>query len=166
MKARMLILSLLLLNCWSTAASQTQPDSFLARLQGSWAGEGKSFGLDARLRMEWEWVLDQRFLRLNLVNEMQSKQGTIQRFSGHAYYQPKGAGQYAATWFDSRGVTFPVSAQLEGESLIASWGSATTEQGRSVYRLVAPNRIEVIDSVKQKDGTWREFARFLATKVD
>ena len=55
-------------------------------------------------------------------------------------------------------MTFPIKAQADGDALVALWGSADQEQGKSVYRLLEPAKMEVIDSVRQKDGTWREFS--------
>jgi hypothetical protein len=42
---------------------------------------------------------------------------------------------------------------------VAAWGTAETEVGETTYRLTAPDRTEVVDRVKSKDGTWREFGR-------
>ena len=46
----------------------------------------------------------------------------------------------------------------EGDTLTALWGTAETEQGKSVYRLIAESKIEVVDSVQQRDGTWKSLA--------
>jgi hypothetical protein len=147
--------------------AQSAPDSPLNRFQGSWEGPGKAFGMDARLRMKWEWVLGNKFVRLNIINEMRNASGKSQVFEGHAYYAPavKGDGSgFEARWFDSRGVSFPIKANMEGDALVALWGTPEQEQGRSTYRLIEPGKLEVVDSVKQKDGTWREFGRFVVSK--
>ena len=60
--------------------------------------------------------------------------------------------------------SFPIKAHSEGESLIAFWGSPDQEEGKSVYRLVEPGKLEVIDAVRQKDGTWKEFGRFVVQR--
>ena len=142
----------------------SQNNQFLSRLEGSWQGDGKAFGMAANMQLKWEWVLNKKFLRLSLKNEMSTPNGQKQVFEGQAYYQATGADKYEAQWFDSRGVTFPIKAHLEGDALIAMWGSPDKEEGKSVYRLVDASTLEVIDNVKQKDGTWREFGRATLTR--
>ena len=141
-----------------------QPETFLKRLEGTWQGEGKTMGMTARLRLSWEWVWKNKFLRLTIRNEMTAPNGQTQLFEGLAYYQHLGDGKYEATWFDSRGMTFPIKAATEGNALVACWGSPDKEQGKSIYRILEPGRLEVIDEVRQKDGTWKEFGRFIVLK--
>lgn len=150
--------SLLLLLVVPGLAS-SQEDKFLQRLQGDWEGAGQAFGGPARLRVKWEWVLENKFLRLSLKSEMSAADGAKRLFEGQAYYRSDGADKYVAHWFDSRGVTFPIKAQLDGSTLVAWWGSPETEQGKSTYQLIDDTTMEVVDSVKQKDGTYREFGR-------
>jgi hypothetical protein len=144
--------------------AQSQQDQFLSRLEGTWEGEGKGFGMPARLQLSWQWVLDKKFLRLTLRNEMTAAGGQKQIFEGTAYYKALAANKYEAQWFDSRGVTFPIKAQVEGDSLVANWGSPDKEEGKSIYRLSDKDTMEVVDSVKQKDGSWREFGRVVVKR--
>ena len=137
----------------------SQNDKFLSRLHGDWEGEGKAFGGAALMRIEWEWVLENKFLRLNLRNEISAPNRPKQIFEGQAYYRSNGVDKYSAHWFDSRGISFPIKAQLEGNTLIAWWGSPETEEGKSTYQLIDEVTMEIVDSVKQKDGTFREFGR-------
>lgn len=155
MKARVWLLVLLLIPVCAFA----QRDNFLSRLHGEWEGEGKAFGGAARLRLKWEWVLDNKFLRLSLRNEMSGPDGAKQLFEGQAYYRSAGVDKYAAHWFDSRGTTFPIRATLDGNMMTSWWGSPETEEGKSTYQLIDDQTLEVVDSVKQKDGTFREFGR-------
>ncbi len=153
---------LLCVACGGVVQSQSQP--FLNRFEGSWQGEGKTMGMPSRLQLKWEWVLGNKFLRLSLRNTMRAPNDQTQVFEGHAYYQSVGGSKYHADWFDSRGTTFPIEAQAEGEALISLWGTPEKEQGQSIYRLSGPGRMEVIDSVRQKDGTLKEFGRFVVTR--
>lgn len=158
MKARIVaLLSSLVLVFPFQAAAQT--DKFLNSLKGDWQGEGKAFGGAAHLRLKWEWVLDNKFLRLTLRNEISAPNGAKQIFEGQAYYRSAGVDKYQAHWFDSRGTTFPIRALLEDNTLTAWWGSPETEEGKSTYQLIDEATMQVVDSVKQKDGTFREFAR-------
>ena len=153
--------SVLLFPSHRLEASET--DAFLSRLQGTWQGDGKAFGMSARLSMKWEWVLGGKFLRLNLKNEMQSATGNTS-FEGHAYYRPAGEGKYEGEWFDSRGVSFAIKGNMEGDALTALWGAPGEEQGRSIYKFLEAGKLEVVDSVRQKDGTWKEFGRFVVVR--
>ena len=141
----------------------TQSASILERLHGSWRGDGKTMGLPATLHITWERVLAEKFLRLTLTNEMKRPTGERQRFEGHGYYQLK-EGACEGAWFDSRGASFPIKCSLKGQSLIALWGAADTERGKSIYSLLADGRLEVVDSVMQKDGNFKEFGRFVLSR--
>ena len=156
------VLALLL---FVSVQASAQSEKFLSRLQGSWSGEGKAFGMPARMQIKWEWVLDNKFLWLSLKNEMQRAGGPAQVFEGQAFYRSTGADKCEAHWFDSRGVNFPIKAQIEADTLIAFWGSPDKEEGKSSYRLVDDQTLEVVDWVKQKDGTWREFGRAIVKRV-
>ncbi len=117
------------------------------------------------MRIKWEWVLENKFLRLTLKNEMSAADGAKRLFEGQAYYRPDGVDRYVAHWFDSRGVTFPIKAQLDGSTLVAWWGTPETEEGKSTYQLIDETTMEVVDSVKLKDGTFREFGRAKLKKL-
>lgn len=157
----LIALSLLLL---VPGIAYAQTESVFKRLGGSWTGEGKAMGMPATLQMSWDWVLGEKFLRLSLKNEMRGENGQVRVFEGHAYYQPS-EGKCEGKWFDSRGVSFPIECSVEGQSLTAIWGSTATEQGKSVYRLLGGEKLEVVDFVKQPDGSWKEFGRFVVNRV-
>ena len=147
------------------AYASPQDDKFLKRLHGDWEGNGTALGGAARLRIKWEWVLANKFLRLHLKSEMSAAGGAMRVFEGQAYYRPDGVDKYVAHWFDSRGVTFPIKAQLDGSTLVAWWGTPETEEGKSTYQLIDETTLEVVDSVKLKDGTFREFGRAKLKKL-
>jgi len=97
-------------------------------------------------------------MRLTFVSHIGPAPKT-QRFEGHAYYQSAGEGRYQGTWFDSSGQVRPIVASGTAGTLVAAWGTAETEQGETTYRLTTSNRMELVDRVRGKDGTWREFGR-------
>jgi cyanophycinase-like exopeptidase len=76
-------------------------------------------------------------------------------FEGAAVYEPKGEREFVATWWDSQGAKHPIVASVDGASLTSLWG----ESGRTVYSLLASGELEVVDSIKRKDGSWSEFGR-------
>jgi len=142
-----------------SGASNTPQDDISSKLAGSWAGEGKAFGRPSRPEMKWELTLNGKFIKLNYKNQMKSSKGETQIFEGHGYYKSLGGGKYQGTWFDSQGAQHPIKATFEDNALTANWGTPETEEGRTVYRLTATDEIEVVDSVRKKDGTWQEFSR-------
>jgi hypothetical protein len=48
---------------------------------------------------------------------------------------------------------------MDGDALVSKWGTPETEEGETTYRLLAGGRMEVVDRVKSKDGTWRQFGQ-------
>ena len=165
-----LIVAALLAASWVTGPTQAQPTPTppvpdpLAFLAGRWEGTGTILGQPARAELEWTTVLAGRFSRLIWVSHIGAAPKT-QRFEGHAYYQPTATGGYRATWFDSSGMVRPITAELDGEAVVASWGTSETELGETTYRRLAPNRLEVVDRVLGKNGTWREFGRCTLTRL-
>lgn len=142
----------------TSASGQPAPDPMLERLEGRWSGEGTVLNQPARIDMEWTWALGGRFLRLTFRNAMGSAPGT-QIFEGHAYYRATEPGQYRGTWVDNSGAIRPITARREGDAIVAQWGTPETEVGETTYRLLANDRMAVIDRVRQKDGSWRDFGR-------
>ena len=133
---------------------QTAPDPLLARLAGSWTGNGTVLNQPAQISATWTWELSGQFLRLTFRNQMART-----TFEGHAYYRSSGSGRYRGMWFDNSGMFRPLDAVRDGESLVAKWGTPDTEEGETTYRLLSDSEMEVVDRVKSKDGTWREFGR-------
>jgi len=126
-------------------------------LLGSWRGEGELFGRSAAFRMDWESVLSGRFLRLTFENGFQNGDAVKPVLRAQAYYRILPDDQFEGTWFDSREKTQPLQGSADATSLTIHWGTPETEEGRTVYRLVDSDSVEVEDFV-QKDGEWRVFA--------
>ena len=62
-----------------------------------------------------------------------------------------------AVWLDSRGVRIEIDWQATDDStLVAEW-TAPNESGRTTYRVVDPDAVEVTDEVRTDEG-WRTFA--------
>jgi hypothetical protein len=144
------------LRAQAPAAAKPDPLGPLDRFLGAWAGPGTLQGAKARLALRFERALGNRFVRIQHLNQVETPSGTMP-FEGLAVYRAAGAG-FAATWFDSFGHVYPVTASIEGDTLRAEWGTPETEQGRTVYRLTAPGVLEVTDSVKRQ-GEFQEFGR-------
>ena len=142
------------------AFADSEPaESFFARLAGRWQGAGEVRGMASVQQMTWESVLDGRFMRLNFENRMTGDDGKAWRFSAQAFYRIQDDGAITGTWFDSRGVSFPVSGDIgEDGTLTILWGTDDSERGRTRYRLTASG-LDVTDEVMTKEGSWRTFGR-------
>jgi len=145
----------------SNVLALTPTDPFLDRLKGEWTAHGTAFGVTAKVETKWESVLNGEFFRLSLSYTTKNKDGVEQTFAGHGYYQAKREGVYEGYWFDTQGNQYPIKAKLEGDSLTALWGIPGKIEGKSVYSLTDSDKLfGVNDSLKQKDGSWRDFSRF------
>jgi hypothetical protein len=80
-------------------------------------------------------------------------------FEGHAYYRPVADGQYRGRWVENAGMLRPLAARRDGDALVSNRGTPDTEEGETTYRLREDGTMEVVDRVKGKDGTWRDFGR-------
>ena len=145
-----LLLSLVLI----AGLGQSAPDPLLSRLAGAWSGSGTVLGQPAKIEMTWSWELGGQFLRLTFRNEMPKSV-----FEGHAYYRATADGRYRGMWFDNAGMFRPLDARRDGDALVAKWGTPETEEGETTYRLLPDGKMDVVDRVKGKDGTWRQFGQ-------
>ena len=139
------------------SANQTRIPVELEWLMGKWEGGGTHSGRESKASLEAGYALGSTVVELRYVMTLQVK--FFPKFEGRAFYRPLPEGGWKAHWFDSFGNELPVTATLEGTTLTADWGTAGTEQGRTIYRLLGDGRLEIVDFVLQPDGTRREFAR-------
>ena len=139
--------------------TQTSADPLLSRLSGQWSGTGTVLNQPSKISLTWTPELGGQFLRLTFRNEMPKT-----TFEGHAYYRPTGDGRYRGMWFDNSGMFRPLDARREGDALVSKWGTPESEEGETTYRLTSDSRMEIVDRVKSKDGTWREFGRSIVTR--
>ncbi len=135
-------------------ALQTTVDPLLSRLLGEWSGTGTVLSQPSKIEMSWSAELGGQFVRLTFRNEMPKS-----LFEGHAYYRALGEGRYRGMWFDNSGMFRPLEARRDGDALISKWGTPDTEEGETSYRLLPDGRMDVVDRVKSKDGTWRQFGQ-------
>jgi hypothetical protein len=133
-------------------ASASDGPGALHWLEGRWTGTGTMFGQASEAVLEVRPALGGRFM------EFSYRAG---RFEGRAFYRPAEDGSWQATWFDNRGITFPIAASLAGQTLTSDWGSAETERGRTIYRLLPDGRLEVTDS-----AAGRVFASHVLSRAD
>jgi len=128
---------------FGSALADGPSDAFL----GTWTGTGTLFGSPSDYTMTWERTLRDRFLRLSFRNSA---------IEATAFYRVADDPTWTGTWHDSRGVTQPLSATWSDSTLEVAWGSPETEQGRTTYRLVGPDAIDVRDEVLRGEA-WSVF---------
>ena len=160
-RAREALAAALLTLCSASAAQapgavQAAQASALAWLTGSWRGSGTMFGNGSEATLIVRPVLGGRFL------EFDYRAGP---FEGRALYRAAPDGAWQATWFDNRGISFPIAGQVAGRTLTSEWGGAETERGRTVYRLADDGTLHVTDSVRRPDGSYRVFASHVLTRA-
>lgn len=112
---------------------------------GPWEGSGTLLGSEAEFKMNWQSVLEDQFLKLEFQNKRTSGSGNELILTSHAYYQQKSDSLFQGTWFDSRGITFPLRGTLKGSTFTVNWGSPETEQGKTIYTLTSDTEITVTD---------------------
>lgn len=139
-------------------------NSIFEKMSGNWKGTGVVSGMTSEIEMKWESVLAEKFYRLSFKNNMKGKNSNV-IFEGIAFYKSKSRNETEGSWFDSFGLIRPIKAMVESDKLSAEWGNKETEEGKTVYHLVGTDKLEVVDSVKSKDGTWREFGRSTLIRI-
>jgi hypothetical protein len=138
--------------------------ALLHRLEGEWQGAGEVRGMAADMRMRWERTLDGKFHRLAMENRMTGQDGATWHFKAEAFYRVQKDGSISGQWFDSRGVSLPLTGLADGDAMTIDWGNeGSLERGRSTYRLAA-DALEVTDEVYGKDGQLGVFGRTRLTR--
>lgn len=141
------------------AASATPPAAavgdLLSRLLGVWAGTGLVVKRESQIELRVERLWERPLFRLSWRNRMGGPTPDV--FEGLAVYEQHEDGRYTARWWDSGGGRHTIEPSAQGSALTALWGAS----GRTVYTLLESGELEVVDSVKRKDGSWGEFGRSL-----
>ncbi len=151
-----LLLSLMIALSLSPAVKGQLPEPFI----GQWTGTGTLYNQDASFSMKWEKVLNNEFVRLTFGNRLDNGSFSMQ---ATGMYRIESDGTVKGSWFDSRGVHFPLNGKTEGSRLTVHWGTEDFEQGKTVYILTGPEAITVTDYV-MKNGNYTKFGEATYTK--
>ncbi len=108
-------------------------------------------GSEASFSMNWEWTLNDKFLKLTFENSRKSKEGNAIVFSANGYYKLLSDSALEGTWFDSRGITFPLTGTITDSALTIIWGTPESEQGKTVYSVDADGQVNVVDFFLSND---------------
>ncbi|HRB11796.1 MAG TPA: hypothetical protein PKU70_02205 [Vicinamibacteria bacterium] len=127
---------------------------FFGRIAGAWIGSGSVMRRESHVELRVDRGVGSG-IRLHWRNVMQGPRRDV--FEGSAVYEPRVAGGFTASWWDSQGARHSIVATeaAEGSSLTALWG----ESGKTDYSLVEGGELQVVDSLKRPDGSWGEFGR-------
>ena len=121
------------------------------------------FGRDVVVNLSWTPALGGRFSKIHVFYRSPDDAQRFE-FEGTGYYRADSDSHFTGTWFDSQGHIHPLMADLHDVTLTTSWGTASTELGQSVYRLLENSHLEVIDSVKNENGKWQEFSTAVVSR--
>ncbi|HKQ18627.1 MAG TPA: hypothetical protein VJW75_02660 [Candidatus Eisenbacteria bacterium] len=107
-------------------------------------------------------VLEGEFLRVQYRFDPVGSGATP--FEGHGYYRADTSNVWRGGWYDTQRAMHALSGYIDGDSLVAMWGAENAPHGRTIYRMLSSNKLEVTDSIRGKDGAWREFGRVLYSR--
>jgi hypothetical protein len=142
----------------AAAAQETAWPAVVTALQGEWQGEGTLFGNPATFTMEWSAALGDRFVRLRFSNALVNEGGSSPIISAEAFYRVAADGGLEGHWFDTRGYVLTLSARVTDDRIVTDWAAAGVESGRTTYRMIDADTVEVIDEVS-REGELQEFGR-------
>lgn len=127
-----------------------------ALVDKNWSGSGVLMGNEATFMMNWQRVLDDRFIKLEFQNSQKLSDDTYWVFEATAFYKIVNDTTVVGNWFDNRGMTFPLKGSVNENELIILWGNDETEKGKTIYTNTDSNTITVEDFV-MKDGDYLKF---------
>jgi len=113
----------------------------------SWEGTGTLMGASATFKMSWTQELNGSFYHLNFENKRSAKDGSEIEFKAKAFYKVTNDSIVFGTWFDSRGISFPLKGKSLENELIIIWGNEQTEQGKTTYTYLDKKKIVVKDYI-------------------
>lgn len=148
----MIILSVALMFI-NPAAAQTE-QSIFERLEGVWTATGNSFGQQAQSKMVWSKTLNGKFYRID-YSILFDPSGT-NAFTGIGHYKFSTEPKVTGYWVDNGGDLHPLSAATDADRLLTIWGKAGSKMGRTEYRLLPDDSLQVTDWQLTTEG-WKMF---------
>jgi len=139
-----------------TNASETD---IWRQLHGDWRGSGEVNQRPAELSLSFRPAFGGRGHHLQFANRMQTAPEQTWTFAAEALYLCTEPTRCRGHWYDNRGMVLPLSVQVEAHALRVEWGDASTERGRTVYRIDDGGALLIEDEVLSKEGAWRTFGR-------
>jgi hypothetical protein len=126
---------------------------------GSWSGYGKMFGQHSKVSLVVRSVAGAAAYSFDYEAVVAAQPGGREmRFAAHAFFQKGKDNRWHGRWVDSAGNLHDVYGLLEPGAMTSTWGSPSTEIGRSNYTLVE-GKMRITDSVLGKDNMFKAFAQ-------
>jgi len=127
---------------------------------GQWTSSCEFFGAPAQCELEWRPGLHQRLVEMQFT-VLDSTAGASSEAEVNLMFQGRSVlkqeeDAFRGFWQASNGDIHPLVAGLESGTLTSYWGEASTELGRSSYRLLDDGRLQVKDWVLTDEG-WELF---------
>jgi len=130
-------------------STEVHAQVFFESALGEWIGDGTLLNSSTEYSMNWERTLQNKFIKLEFKNKRNTKMGAVEFFAT-AYYKILTDSSFSGTWFDSRGISFPIYGFYSQTELKVNWGSEETEFGSTEYKLEG-EIIWVTDFIKKDD---------------
>jgi hypothetical protein len=130
------------------------------RLAGHRQGTGDVSGMQATLALSFAPVLEGKAVP-SFLQQPHARcrwQGVAVRGGSELFLSRRRDATCRGHWYDTRGMILPLVATAQVDALAVEWGDATTERGRTTYRLDA-DTLHVTDEVRDKEGQWKVFRR-------
>ena len=102
-----------------------------ALIDKNWTGSGVLMGKEASFIMDWQRVLNNKFLKLEFQNKRKSADNEFIVFRATAFYKIVNDTTVVGNWFDNRGMTFPLRGFMKENELTILWGNDETEMGKN-----------------------------------
>ena len=130
-------------------ATMQSQDYFSKILDKQLRGNGQLMQKPATFSMSWTAVLDKKFYKLSFYNQ---QDGSSLKFKAIGFYKVLENNKVEGSWFDNRGITFPLHGYFDETSLTIFWGTADTEEGKTIYKLKEDGSLETLDFLKTQKG--------------
>lgn len=145
------------------ATEQAEPLS-MDWMVGDWTGTGTSFGRATLVALAVAPTMDGRVITLDYsvsapgaADPASGPSASTPLFAGHGFYRVDRDDRWDGRWVDSTGVLRELSARLSAMGVTTTWGSPSTEIGRTTYAMDGDAML-VTDQVMRANGEWHVFA--------
>ncbi len=128
-----------------------------ALTETNWIGSGVLMGKEASFKMDWQTVLNDRFLKLEFQNKRKSGDNEYMVFKATAFYKIVNDTMVVGNWFDSRGITFPLRGSVRNNEMTILWGNDETEMGKTIYRYIKDKDEIVVEDFVMNNGKYLKF---------
>lgn len=159
------ILFLSTLSLSAQSARQKNGNMLEKLIKNKWQGEGQLMRGETRFKMNWSQTLNNKFYELAFQSSRKAKNNQHVLFKARAFYKVENDSLIAGTWFDNRGVIFPLKGKLNTNHMTIHWGSDTTERGKTIYSYIENSKEITVEDFAMNKGKYFKFANATYTKA-